>query len=86
MAQSRRDHRAAKQMLTEPSASLETMTICKVGVQGTTEVLDSKHIGARQRVLMEIVFNLTDEEYELWKSSVVQGDAMMGVIRDKAKI
>ena len=43
----------------------------KVGAQGQ-KVLDSLHIGARQAVLMEIIFNdLTNEEYKLWKSSVV---------------
>ena len=45
----------------------------KSGTKGK-KVLGSLHIGARQPVLMEIVFQLTDKEYKLRKDTVVQGD------------
>ena len=48
-------------------------------VVGLLTVLDSYHIKARMPVLMALIFDdFTKEDYQEWKSSVFQGDAVYG--------
>ena len=57
-----------------------------VHVAGLLTVLDSYHIKARMPVLMAlIVDDFTAEDYQEWKSSVFQGDAMYGCSGSKQK-
>ena len=48
-------------------------------VVGLLTVLDSYHIKARMPVLLAVIVDdFTAEDYQEWKSSVFQGDAMYG--------